>query len=50
MALDDRAVIEILKAMLKIGGQMACDVIKMRDYPSLFKGFSFPLLSSASFL
>ena len=27
-----------------------CDIIKMRDYSSLFKGFSFPLLlSSPSF-
>ena len=26
-----------------------CDVIKMWDYPSLFQGFSFPLLSSTSF-
>ena len=28
-----------------------CDVIKVKDYPSLFKGLSFPLLhSSSSFL
>ena len=24
--------------------QPSCDVIKMRDYPSVFQGFSFPLL------
>ena len=28
----------------------ACDVIKMRDYPSLFQGFSFPFLLSSSLI
>ena len=31
----------------KLLKKSACDVIKIRDYPSFFKGFSFPLLLSS---
>ena len=40
----------LVKILKKVSQKSAWDVIKIRDLPSLFQGFSFPLLLSSSLI